>query len=218
MLRFLAEFNGATEATVIGRGERLNILNAAFINAMSSAALAFNDTHFKTVAHPTTPVAAALLAIAERQPISGKELLHALILGVEIQCRVGNILCVAPAQSALGLSMQGLVGGIGAAVAAGKVLALDEAHMATAIGIACNQASGIRQAQSTMSSHYTPADAAHCGLTAALLAARGFECSDDMIEGAKGYAVSFARQPNFDAAIDKLGETFELSFNVGISA
>ena len=211
MLRFLSEFNGSTEATVIGRCERLDMLNATFINAMSSAALAFNDTHFKTVAHPTTPVAAALLALAEHQPVSGKELLHALILGVEIQCRVGNILCVAPAESAVGLSMQGLVGGIGAAVAAGKVLALDETHMATAIGIACNQAAGIRQAQSTMSSHYTPAHAARCGLTAALLAARGFECSDDMIEGAKGYAISFARHPNFDAAIDKLGETFELS-------
>jgi 2-methylcitrate dehydratase PrpD len=211
MLRFLAEFNGASEATVIGRCERLDILNTTFINAMSSAALAFNDTHFKTVAHPTTPVAAALLALAEHQPISGKALLHALILGIEIQCRVGNILCVAPAESAVGLSVQGLVGGIGAAVAAGKVLALDEAHMATAIGIACNQASGIRQAQSTMSSHYTPAHAARCGLTAALLAARGFECSDDMIEGAKGYAVSFARQANFDVAIDGLGETFELS-------
>jgi 2-methylcitrate dehydratase PrpD len=213
MLRFLAEFNGGARATVIGRRERLDALNATFINAMSSAALAFNDTHYATVAHPTSPVAAALLALAEHQPQSfnGRELLHALILGVEIQCRVGMILVTPPAQSAVGLSMQGIVGGIGATVAAGKVLGLDEAHMATAIGLAVNQSAGLRQAQSTHASHFSPGHAARCGLQAALLAARGFECSDNMIEGFKGFAVSFAREPNFDAAIHKLGEIFEIS-------
>jgi 2-methylcitrate dehydratase PrpD len=106
--------------------------------------------------------------------------------------------------------MQGIVGGIGAAVAAGKVLGLDEVHMATAIGLAVNQAAGLRQAQSTMASHFTPGHAARCGLQAALLAARGFECSDSMIEGFKGFGVSYAREPNFDAASDKLGEAFEI--------
>ncbi len=211
MLGFLAEFNGAATATIVGRHERLDALNAAFINSMSSSALAFNDTHFTSVAHPTSPVAAALLAQAEYQEVSGREMLHALILGVEIQCRVGNILCVPPAESAVGLSVQGLVGAIGAAVAAGKVLALDETRMATAIGLAANQASGLRQAQSTMGSHFTPGHAARCGLTAALLAARGFECSDSMIEGAKGFALSFAQQPNLDAAVDGLGQVFEIS-------
>ena len=211
MLKFLAEFNGGAHATVIGHREKLDALNAAFINSMSSAALAFNDTHYATVAHPTSPVAAALLALAERQPMSGRELLHALILGVEIQCRVGMILVTPPAQSAVGLSMQGIVGGIGAAVAAGKALALDEVHMAVAIGLASNQSAGLRQAQSTHASHFSPGHAARCGLQAALLAARGFECADNMIEGFKGFGVSFASEPNFDAAIHKLGELFEIS-------
>ena len=211
MLKFLAEFNGGAHATVIGHRDKLDTLNATFINCMSSAALAFNDTHYATVAHPTSPVAAALLALGERQPMSGRELLHALILGVEIQCRVGLILVTPPAQSAVGLSMQGIAGGIGAAVAAGKALGLDEAHMAVAIGLAANQSAGLRQAQSTMASHFTPAHSARCGLQAALLAQRGFECSDNMLEGFKGYGVSFAREPNWDAAINKLGDVFELS-------
>lgn len=210
MTGFLSEFYSARDAVVIGRRERLDALNAAFVNSMSSAALAFNDTHFVSVAHPTSPVAAALLALAERQPVSGKDLLLALILGIEIQCRVGNILCAPPAASAVGLSVQGLVGTIGAAVAAGKVLGLDETRMAIAIGLAANQSAGLRQAQSTMGSHFTPGHAARCGLAAALLAARGFDCSDNMLEGPKGYAVSFASQPNLDAAIDKLGERFEI--------
>ena len=214
MLKFLAEFSGSAPATVIGHRDKLDALNAALINCMSSAALAFNDTHYATVAHPTSPVAAALMALAEYQPrraMSGREMLHALILGVEIQCRVGLILVSPPAQSAVGLSMQGIVGVIGAAVAAGKVLGLDESRMAVAIGLAVNQSAGLRQAQSTHASHLTPGHAARCGLQAALLAARGFECADNMIEGFKGFAVSFAREPNLQAAVDGLGEAFEIS-------
>ncbi|MBI3042650.1 MAG: MmgE/PrpD family protein [Betaproteobacteria bacterium] len=211
MLELLSEFNGAKEATIVGRSEKLDALNATLINSMSSAALAFNDTHHPTVAHPTSPVAAALLALAERRPLTGPGLLHALILGIEIQCRVGNILCVPPAECQVGLSTQGLLGGIGAAVAAGKVLGLDENGMATAIGLAANQASGLRESQSTMGSHFIPGNAARCGLLAALLAERGFTCSDSMIEGPKGFAVSYGSRPNFDVAVEKLGQSFEIS-------
>jgi len=210
MTEMLAEFNGAKEATIIGRPERLDVLNTTFINSMSSAALAFNDTHFTSVAHPTSPVGAALLALAERHPLSGRDLLHALILGVEVQCRVGNILTVPPAECAVGLSMQGLVGSIGAAVGAAKALGLDETATAVAIGLAANQSAGIREAQSTMASHLTPGHAARCGLLSAFLAARGFECSDTMIEGVKGFGVSFSSNPNYAAGVDKLGEVFEI--------
>lgn len=210
-LEVLTEFNGARDATLIGRPERLDALNAAFVNSMSSSALLFNDTHFTTTAHPTGPVAAALLALAERQPITGREFLHALILGIEIQCRVGKILCVPPAECSVGLSMVGLVGAVGAAVGAGKVLALDERGMATAIGLAANQASGLRQTQASMATTYAPGHSARCGLMAAFLAARGFTCSDRMIDGLNGFAVSYCQRPNYDAAVEQLGQSFEIT-------
>lgn len=211
VIEFLADFNGNRAATVVGRVEKLDALNATLVNSMSSGALAFNDTHNPTVAHPTSPVAAALLALAETRPLGGTDFLHALILGIEIQCRVGNILCAPPAECAVGLSTQGLLGGIGAAVAAARALGLDENRIAAAIGLAANQAAGIRESQSTMGSHLIPGHAARCGLVAALLAARGFECSDTMIEGPKGFAVSFASRPHFDAALDGLGARFEIA-------
>jgi len=173
--------------------------------------LAFDDTHFTTVAHPTSPVGAALLALAERQPLNGRELIHALVLGVEIQCRVGNMLCVPPAECQVGWSMTGLVSGIGAAVAAAKVLGLDENAIATAIGLAANQACGLREAHGTMTSQFTPGHSARCGLMAALLAARGFGCSATMLEGPKGFALAFGQRPNFDAALAQLGQAFEIS-------
>ena len=119
-------FNGARSSTLVGRREKLDALNATFINSMASAALAYNDTHFVTVAHPTSPVGAALIALAERQPVSGKEFVRALVVANEIECRIGNILCVPPAECAIGLSMAGLVGCIGAAVAVGAVMGFDE--------------------------------------------------------------------------------------------
>jgi len=211
VLALFDEFNGARDSSVVGHAIKLDLLNAAFINTMSSAAVAFNDTHFATVAHPTSPVAGSLLALAERQAMSGVEFLHALILGVEIQCRVGNILFTPPAECNIGLSMAGLVGGIGAAVAAAHVMGLDETGIATAIGHAANQAAGLRESHTTMGSQFTPGHTARCGLMSALLAARGFTCSDTMIEGTKGFGVSFASNPNMEAAVEGLGKTFEIS-------
>ena len=209
VLAILDEFNGARDTSVVGRRERLDLLNAAFINTMSSAAVAFNDTHFATVAHPTSPVAGVLLALAERQPLTGSDFLHALILGIEIQCRIGNILFARPATCNIGLSMAGLVGGIGAAVAAAKAMNLGETGIATALGHAANQAGGLRESHATMASQFTPGHTARCGLMSALLAARNFTCSDTMIEGEKGFGVSFASLPNMEAAVDGLGRTFE---------
>ena len=210
-LDVLTEFNGAASTTVIGRREKLDALNATFVNAMSSAVLAYNDTHFTTVAHPTSPVGAALLALAERQPMTGKELVHALVLGDEIQCRIGNILCTPPAECQIGLSMAGLVGCIGVAVAAGVVMGFDEDTMATAIGLAANQSAGLREAHATMGGQFIQGHTARCGLLAALLAARGFTCNDTMLEGVKGFAVSFGTRPQMEAALDQLGQAWEIS-------
>lgn len=210
MLAVVGEFDGGPRATLIGRRQRLDTLNAALINSAASAALAFNDTHYQTVAHPSSPVGAAALAMAERLPVSGQALIHAVILGIELQCRVGSILCTPPAEVSVGLSMQGLVGGIGAAIAAGKLIGLDADGMVRAIGHAANQAAGLREAHATMGSPFTPGHAARCGVFAALLAERGVTISDSMIEGVKGFAVSYGSQPQPEAALAGLGEHFEI--------
>jgi 2-methylcitrate dehydratase PrpD len=210
-LGLLAEFNSAKTTTLVGRREKLDALNATFINSMSSGALAFNDTHFATVAHPTSPVGAALLALAERQPLTGNEFVRAVALANEIQCRIGGILVTPPAESAIGLSMAGLVGCIGAAVAAGIVMEFDENTMTVAIGLAANQSAGLRETHASNGSQYIQGHTARCGLMAAMLAARGFTCNDSVIEGPKGFGVSFASQPQFDAALDKLGKVWEIS-------
>ena len=210
-LQALAPFGGAPEAVVVGRPERTDILLATLLNAVSVSAHAFDDTHFATVAHPTAPVGAALLALAQRVPITGSDMLRALVLGVEVQCRVGNMLCTPPAACPVGLSMAGLVGGIGAAVAAGLMLGLDAPKLTAAIGVAANQSAGLREAHATMASHYTPGHAARCGLQSALLAGVGYSCTPAMLEGPKGFAVCFASQPQPEATLADLGEAWEIA-------
>jgi 2-methylcitrate dehydratase PrpD len=209
-LAVVSQFDGGPHATLIGRRERLDALNAALINSAASAALSFNDTHYQTVAHPSSPVGAAALAMAERLPVSGQAMIHSVNLGIELQCRIGAVLCTPPAEVSVGLSMQGLVGGIGAAATAGKLLGLDAEAMSRAIGHAVNQAAGLREAHATMGSPFTPGHSARCGVFAALLAERGLTINDTMIEGVKGFAVSFSSNPQPQAAIAELGSRFEI--------
>ena len=61
--------------------EKLDALNAALLNSLASAALSFNDTHYQTVIHPTSPVGAALVSLATKRAISGKQLIAAVTLG-----------------------------------------------------------------------------------------------------------------------------------------
>lgn len=210
MLGTISEFNGKSDCVVIGSSVKLDALNAALMNSLSSAALSFNDTHYQTVIHPTSPVGAALVSMAMRRKISGRELIAAVVLGDELCCRIGNILCTPPAECNVGLSTTGLLGCIGAAIAAGKVMGFDEDQMTTAIGIAANQSAGIREAHASMSSWFTPGNAGRSGLWAAFLAEKGYTCPDTMIEGVKGFAVSFASNPQMGAATAGLGETWEI--------
>ena len=83
--------------------------------------------------------------------------------------------------------------------------------MATAIGLAANQSAGLREAHATMGGQFIQGHTARCGLMAALLAARGFTCNDTMIEGPKGFAVSFGTRPQMEAALDRLGQAWEIS-------
>ena len=129
---------------------------------------------------------------SERQPVTGPEFLHALILGIEIQLRVDNILVTPPAKCPVGVSMQSILGVIGAAVASAKLLRLSEQQMVWAIGLATAQAAGHRETHSTMSSHFVPANAARAGLVASLLAAQDYTTGEAAIEGPKGFAGIFA--------------------------
>jgi len=210
-LAALAEFSGPAQATLLGRGERMDILSVAAINALSSNILDFDDTHLRTVIHPTVPVAAALLALAERSRATGAQFLHAFILGVEVECRVGN--AVSPEHYNAGWHVTSTCGVFGAAAACGKLLGLDARQMAWALGIAANVASGLTGAHGSMTKSWNMANAARNGLLAALMAQKGYTSTEHGLEGERGFTRVLAQRRDLDELVRGLGDTWELSQN-----
>ena len=211
--RALADFSGPPQATVIGRGRRSDIFLASCLNCMSSSVNTFDDTHAEAMVHPTGPVAAAILAMAEWRKTSGSEFLLALCLGIEMECRLSKAVSVAPARGAIAWSQTGITGGFGVAIAAGKLLGLDPKQLAWAMGIAVSQGAGFRAMHGSMNLHMMHARTAPSGIQAALLARNGFTSSEVGIEGKFGFASVFSEVPNLDALTQGLGHAFELSAN-----
>ena len=210
-LRAVEPFSGPPQAAVLGRAERLDILHAALINGISSHVLDFDDTHSRAI-HPSAPVLPALLAFSEWRAVRGADFLHAFILGVEAEERVG--LSVFPEHYAIGWHITGTAGVFGAAAAAGKLLALDEEKMCWALGIAATQSSGLREMFGSMCKSLHPGRAAQSGLGAALLASRSFTSSMRAIEAPRGFANVLS--PRFDPSVitESLGERYELANNM----
>lgn len=210
-LAALGPFSGPREATVLGRLDRLDLMLAALMNGMTSHTFDFDDTHLRTVIHPSGPVASAILPLAETRRVSGAEFVHAFVLGVEVECRIGN--AVYPSHYDVGWHITGTTGVFGAAAAAGRLLALDAQQMTWALGIAATQSSGLREMFGTMCKPFHPGNAARNGLLAALLAQQGFTSSTRAIEAPRGFANVLATARDYGQITDRLGDTWELSLN-----
>jgi len=207
----LAPFFGPPQGTVLGRRERPDILHAALLNGMTSHTFDFDDTHLKTVIHPAGPVASALLALAEHGPISGQAFLHAFVLGVEVECRIGN--AVYPSHYDVGWHITGTAGVFGAAAAAGKVLQLNQQQLVWALGIAATQACGLREMFGSMCKPLHPGLAAKNGLYAALLARQNFTSAEQGLEGKRGFANVLATERDYGQITEGLGNSWELLEN-----
>jgi 2-methylcitrate dehydratase PrpD len=210
-MRVLSDLSGAQRVTVLGRTERLDPLGAAFINAVSANLLDYDDTHLRTVIHPTAPVAPAALALAEQHDRSGSALLHAFILGAEIECRIGN--AVSPGHYARGWHITATCGVFGSTVAGATLLNLDAKQTWHALGIAASQSAGVVENLPSAAKNVGVGNAARNGLFAALLAQQGYEAAPAAIEGALGWARAMGDDPVIEAVTDGLGQRWELLSN-----
>ena len=201
----------APQATLAGRRKRVDIASAALINGISSHTFDFDDTHLKTIIHPAGPVASALLALAEKTGASGRQLIDALVLGIDVACRVGN--CIYPDHYDRGWHITGTTGMLGSAAACARLLGLDTHHTAMALGIAASQPVGLREQFGTMTKPFHPGGAARAGLMAALMAQQGFTASPRAIEAPRGFAQVVSPKCDWNEIHDELGQRFEISFN-----
>jgi len=210
-LAALRELQPAPQAQVLGRRERIDMAGAALVNGITSHTFDFDDTHLKTIIHPAGPVASAALALAEHMNASGRALIDALVLGIDVACRVGN--AIYPEHYDRGWHITGSTGMLGAAAACARLLGLDEQHTAMALGIAASQPIGLREQFGTMTKPFHPGAAARAGLTAALLAKHGFTASSKALEAPRGLMQVVSTRCRWNEITDELGKRFEISFN-----
>jgi 2-methylcitrate dehydratase PrpD len=206
-----APFFGPPTAGIVGRPERMDPLHAALMNGISSHVHDYDDTTPGNYSHPTSPVASALFAYASANRVSGRDFMHAFILGFEAESRVAN--AVYPAHYDVGWHMTGTAGVFGAATAIGRLLGLNVQQMVWAIGLAATQAAGLREMFGSMGKAFHPGRSAQNGYGAALLAAKGFTAGERGIEGPRGFAAVTASQYDLTKITRGLGVDFDLRVN-----
>ena len=209
----------APQATVLGRAQKVDMASAALLNGISSHTFDFDDTHLKTIIHPAGPVASALLALAEHignRPeetlrVSGRSLIDALVLGIDVSCRVGNAMY--PEHYDRGWHITGSTGTLGAAAGCARLLGLNTQQTAMALGIAASQPIGMREQFGTMTKPFHPGAAARAGLMAALLASHGYSASAKALEAPRGMMQTISSKNDWSEISSELGQRFEISFN-----
>jgi 2-methylcitrate dehydratase PrpD len=210
-LRVMAAFSGAPVATAVGQGTRLDPMGAAFVNAIASNLLDYDDTHLSTVIHPTAPVAPALFALAEQRGLPGAAVLHAFLLGAEVECRIGH--AVSPGHYARGWHITATCGVFGAAAGCAKLLGLSAEQTWHALGIAATQSAGLVENLPTAAKNVGVGNAARHGLLAALLAEQGYRAAPAAIEGPLGWARAMGDVPDLPAITEGLGSRWEIGRN-----
>ena len=210
-IRALGPYAGRPTASILGRPERLDPLHASLMNGISSHVYDYDDTTPKNYSHPTSPVASALFAYASVNPVSGRDFMHAFILGFEAESRVAN--AVYPAHYDVGWHITGTSGVFGAATAIGRLLGLSVQEMIWAIGLAATQAAGLREMFGSMAKAFHPGRSAQNGYAAALLAKEGFTSGEHGIEGPRGFAAVQAATYDLSKITAGLGVDFDLRVN-----
>lgn len=176
----------ANHRTLLRDAKRDGVLQAALINGAAGHALDFDDVAAAMHGHPSVPVLPAVLALAQVREVSGRDFLRAVVVGHEVENRIGAVL--GASHYARGFHATGTIGAFGAAAAAASLLGLDAECSTHALGLAATQAAGLKSMFGTMAKPLHAGKAAMNGLMAAQLAARGFTANTQAIEGFQGFA------------------------------
>jgi 2-methylcitrate dehydratase PrpD len=210
-LRAVQALQPAPQASLLGRGEKVDVASAALLNGIASHTFDFDDTHLKTIIHPAGPVAPAALALAEHLGLGGRAMLDAVVLGIEVSCRVGN--AIYPDHYDRGWHITGSTGMLGSAAACSRLLGLDAGRTQMALGIAASQPIGVREQFGTMTKPFHPGGAARVGLMAALMAQHGYTASRRALEAPRGLLQVFSDKTDWSEITEGLGQTWEVALN-----
>jgi 2-methylcitrate dehydratase PrpD len=208
--RYVLEMGGRAESTIVNYGTKALALDAAFVNATFGQGCELDDVGFAAGGHlgaATVPVA---FALCERKPISGRELLTAVVAGCDVMYRI--LLSVRPSAGKRGFHSHGIGGPFGAAVTASRLLQLSEEETVNAFGIAGSHSGGSTEYDQTGGEvkRVHAGLAARAGIQSAMLAKLGLTAPPTIIEGKRGFCRVFADHYDMDVITKSLGTDFKI--------
>ena len=207
----IEEAGGSPQAVLIGRKERVPALNAALGNGLYAHALELDDLHRSSILRPGSPIIPAALAAAEKTGASGKDLITAIVVGYEVGIRIAE--AMTPSHYNF-WHTTGTCGTFAAAIAAGKVMNLDEEQLIHALGHAGTQAAGLMElhysSEGMMSKPLHASKAAQNGLFSAMLARGGYTSTQTILSGEKGFLRVFAPKAKLEKIVETLGVEFKI--------
>ena len=204
------ELGGAPQAGVIAQGFRTSVVQAALANGTMAHALDYDDVLAPMTGHPTVVVLPVVLALGEMYHRTGRNVLEAYIVGVEVAARIGS--GIGRRHYAVGWHSTATLGTLGAAAAAAKMLGLGVMETRIALGIAASEAGGLRQNFGTMTKPFHAGNAARNGIVAAMLAQKGFTADDSIIESSLGFCSILGGEGQYNLALmtKNLGNPFAI--------
>ncbi|MFC6838153.1 MmgE/PrpD family protein [Halomarina ordinaria] len=195
-------------ASFVGVPGSASVPDAAFANGTAGHALDFDDVT-RGVWHPSVPVVAPVLALAEAEDLPGERAVTAYVAGYETQCYLADALL--PEHYERGWHATATFGTIGAAVACAVLLDLDETATRRAINAAASMPAGLKKNFGTMTKPMHAGHAARSGLTAAMLAARGHTAADGALGTDRGVLDLYAGDDLHPEEMARLGEEWALA-------
>ncbi len=207
----ILKLGGAPQASSLGSSVMLRVTDAALVNGIAAHAFDYDDTHIPTILHPTSPLYAAGLAVAQWKRLSGRSLLAAHALGYELAARVSVALY--PEHYDVGWHMTGTTGCLASYGASARLLGLKGTKALHGLSLATTQASGHREQFGTMTKPFHAGHAASAGLLAALLCGDGFTAAPDPLQGRRGMFAVMSSAHTTNDLVEHLGERWEIFAN-----
>ncbi|MCH2430908.1 MAG: MmgE/PrpD family protein [Acidimicrobiales bacterium] len=196
---------GGGPATVAGTNTGRPAPWAALANGTAANALDYDDYDVPATSHPSAAILPALLALGEESGVSGRTLLDAYIVGIEVQMRLGEALNMSHFDK--GFHSTATIGTLASAVACARLLGIDATATGNALAIATSLSAGFKSQLGTTAIHLHTGLAAHNGVLAAGLASAGATGSSETLDGEWGVLRLLADvdAPGFDGPLAKLG-------------